>query len=333
MRSPVAALTGGTGFLGRHIAHALAARGWHLRLLVRQQSIGAVPDELAAELVIGGLEDADAVQRLVGGADVVIHAAGLIKARHDSAYWTANLAGTEHVAKMMRHHAPRSRMVLISSLAARAPTLSPYAASKRAAEQAALAALGERAIAILRSSAVYGPGDRETLRIFRAASGPLLVIPREPARISLLYASDLATAVTAAAQTPELRGIYEVTDQQCGGYSWLDIVDTARNVLGVDPPLLRIPTRALRALSPLLHLRRWYPRASILTPEKLREILHDDWSSSPAAQLPPSIWSAHIDLQAGFRQTVGWYLEQGWLSGPATARNTAFARDPGQRRC
>lgn len=333
MRPPLAALTGGTGFIGGHIAHALVARGWRVRRLARQQSVAAVPVELTPELVVGDLDDADALRRLVCGTDVVIHAAGRIKARRDDDYWATNTAGAAHVATAMRRHAPVSKLVLISSLAARAPHLSSYAASKRAGEEAAIAELGATAVVILRPCAVYGPGDRETLRVFRAARGPLLVLPREPGRVCLLHAADLADAIAVVAARRELHGTYEITDQRIDGYSWTEILTALRRALDTSSPVLRLPSQALRALAPLLHIARLSRRADILTPGKLREILHEDWSSDPTAQLPASIWSARIDLQSGFRQTAEWYAEHGWLPMARAAQSARFARQVGQRQC
>ena len=75
--------------------------------------------------------DEAALRRLVDGADAVIHAAGLIKARRPSDFMTVNRDGTALLSAL----APEAPFLLLSSLAAREPQLSPYAASKRAAEE------------------------------------------------------------------------------------------------------------------------------------------------------------------------------------------------------
>src|SRR4029077_1846657 len=88
------AVTGVTGFVGPHLVAALARRGFRLRLLVRRWSPLPSLDGIAADMVLGDLSDEAALKRLVEGADAVVHAAGLIKARLPSDFMTVNRDGT-----------------------------------------------------------------------------------------------------------------------------------------------------------------------------------------------------------------------------------------------
>src|SRR5690349_20385301 len=82
------AVTGVTGFVGPHLVAALARRGFRLRLLVRRWSPLPSLEGVAAEMVLGDLLDETALKRLVEGADAVVHAAGLIKARRPGDFFT-----------------------------------------------------------------------------------------------------------------------------------------------------------------------------------------------------------------------------------------------------
>lgn len=319
MRYPLAAVTGGTGFIGRHVARALSVRGWRMRLLVRRTPLPAPLVELEPEIVLGDIEDDRALRELMHGADAVIHAAGLVRAASGRDYFRANASGSERVARVVRREAPGTRFIVVSSLAARAPQLSAYAASKRAGEEAALAACGPTLAAVLRPTAVYGPWDRETLRVFRAARG-LLVLPAESGRISLVHAEDVAAAIVALAEDRALRGTFEITDSRRTGYSWDEIAAAVAGALGFRPRVLRVPGAVLRCGAPLLHVARLTRRPAMLTPGKLREILHDDWSSTPAAQLPPSMWKPKIGLDSGFSRTAQWYRDNGWMAPIAPSR-------------
>lgn len=314
MRGAIAAITGSTGFAGGHVARQLATRGWRLRLLVRRTPL---PPELAVldpEIVAGDLQDEAALRALVRDADAVVHVAGLIKASTRRDYFSVNCQGSERIGRAVRQHAPDSRFVVVSSLVAREPSLSPYAASKRAGEEAAVSACGAAPAVVLRPSAIYGPQDRETLRAFRAARRPLVVVPGSSGRITLLHVADFAEAVAALSSDRSLRGVFEITDDQWSGYSWTEIMSGLAAAVGSTPRVLGIPDRALHAVAPLLHVARLVRSSGILSPGKLREILHGNWSSDPKAQLPSSIWQPTIGLASGLSQTARWYIEHGWLS-------------------
>ncbi len=125
MTPPVAALTGGTGFLGRYLAKAFHQAGWRIRLLTRRAPLHPMLDRIPLELELGGLDDAAALGRLVSGATAVIHAAGLVKARSLAALMAVNRDGTARLAEAVAATLSPPRLLLISSLAAREPTLSP----------------------------------------------------------------------------------------------------------------------------------------------------------------------------------------------------------------
>src|SRR5665213_1536813 len=160
----VAAVTGATGFLGRRLVPALVASGWRVRVLVRRTPPGDLWEGCGPELVAGDLGSLAALDTLTAGADVLIHGAGLIKAARRSDFFAVNAEGARNAARA----APAGGLLLVSSLAAREPRLSDYAASKRAGEELALAVAGPR-LTIVRPPAIYGPGDRETLALFRLA--------------------------------------------------------------------------------------------------------------------------------------------------------------------
>jgi hypothetical protein len=64
----------------------------------------------------------------------------------------------------------------------------------------------------------------------------------------------------------------------------------------------------------MLVLGRLSRTTDILSPGKLREILHEDWSSTPAAQLPATTWNPKISLDRGFSETARWYFDNGWMT-------------------
>jgi hypothetical protein len=130
----VVAVTGATGFLGRHLVRALANDGWKPRVLVRRDPIHPLWRDIEIEVVTGDLKTPGALDRLCQGAEVVIHVAGLIKAASLDGFNAVNRDGARAAAQAAK--AAGARFILVSSLAAREPQLSNYAASKRAGEDA-----------------------------------------------------------------------------------------------------------------------------------------------------------------------------------------------------
>lgn len=302
-RRPVAALTGGTGFLGRRVLAGLRAAGWRVRLLVRHPPGGA------ADVVAGSLEDEAALSALVAGADVVVHCAGLTKARTAAQFHAVNVEGALRLGSVIRRVAPGARVVAVSSLAAREPDLSPYAASKAAGEQALLGQSGAAEWMVLRPCALYGPGDPATLPVFRAAQLPLVPIPRQPAaRLALLHVDDAAAAVLAAATAPVACQVWEVGE---GCLDWATILRAAARALGHEASLLPVPRWVLAGATGLM--RRLGAASPLSSPGKLAELLHADWTCAPQRLPPLDLWGPTISLNEGFAATVSWYRAHKWL--------------------
>jgi nucleoside-diphosphate-sugar epimerase len=303
------AITGATGFVGPHLVAALARRGWKTRLLVRRWSPLPSLAGVEADLVLGDLSDEAALKRLVAGADTVIHAAGLIKARNPSDFMAVNRDGTALLSAL----APETMVVLLSSLAAREPHLSPYAASKRAAEGVVAGRSGPWLV--LRAPAVYGPGDRETLAYFRAVARGLAPRPKLPdARLSLIHVADLAEALALAVERPPPASVYEIDDGREGGYGYGDMEIAAEAGLGRTARSLAIPRMVMDGIASMNGIGHALGGpAQILTPGKVAEIFHSDWTVHDRRLAAAIGFAARYDLAGGFADTVLWYRRHGWL--------------------
>lgn len=294
------ALTGGTGFVGRYIVRALLENGWRVRMLARRPLTDMwSPD--AVQVVNGDLSDAAALDTLLAGVDGLVHAAGLIKALHEKDFFSVNRDGAAAVAAAVQRAGGVTRLVVLSSLAARMPELSAYAASKRAGEEVFAGLPG---VIILRPTAVYGAGDRETVRFFRAALQGILPVPAGTAKVTLIHAADVAAAVAAFCQMDAPRcGVYALTDDVPDGYLWPDLARVLGVYAGRRVHLLPVPEFVLSlAAFAGQCAARLTGRAAILSAGKVREMFCD-WSCAEDTQPPPEVWRAEISLSAGLEQT------------------------------
>jgi nucleoside-diphosphate-sugar epimerase len=301
----VAAITGATGFVGPHLVAALARHGWTFRLLLRRWTpLPSLPG-VEAEIIWGDLSDEASLKRLVAGADAVVHAAGLIKARRPIDFDRVNRDGTARLSAL----APDIPFLLLSSLAAREPQLSPYAASKRAAEEVVARRTGPW-IAV-RAPAVYGPGDRETLAYFKMAARGLALQPDQPgSRLSLIHVEDLAEALALALDRALSPAVYEIDDGHPGGYSHADMAAAAADALGRPVRAVRVGRGLMNTVASLNSLR---PGAQILSPAKVRELYHSDWTVHERRLAEAIGFAARFGLVDGFRHTILWYRHRHWL--------------------
>lgn len=308
MTKPVVAVTGATGFLGRHLVRALARNGWTPRVLVRRDPIHPLWRDIEVEIVAGDLKTPGALDRLCRGADVVIHLAGLIKAATLNDFNAVNRDGARAAALAAK--AAGAKFILVSSLAAREPQLSNYAASKRAGEDAVLDVLPQALIA--RPPAIYGPGDTETLALFElAAKSPLLPVLSPDSRIAMIHVHDAAAKLVDYCKTPA-SGVVELSDVRRGGYTWAEIMHAAGAAMGRNPSLARLPDAWLLAAGALADAWSSVTQTPLVFGSgKARELIHADWtlSSAPKAEGVPSVFG----LIDGFQDTVDWYRAEGWL--------------------
>ena len=261
-------------------------------------------------MVRGSLSDRAALGRLVADCDSVIHCAGLTRGVTRAQFDRVNAGGAVACAEAARE-AGVGKFLLVSSLAAREPGISPYAGSKRAGEEGVLGAAEDpMRVTIIRPPAVYGPGDTEMLALFRLMGRGLVpVFGSTDARFSLIYVEDLADAAVAWQRAPVApAGILELDDGQPRGYGWSDLCAIVSAIIGRPVRQIRIPAAALAlpaALNTAAGLFSGYdPMFSL---GKLRELRHPDWVCRSAGREGIPGWSAKYRLAEGLLKTPGWW--------------------------
>jgi len=298
------ALTGATGFVGAHVLDAAARAGHRIAALARRPQ----PPRTSVEWIAGSLDDRAALDRLVAGVDAVIHVAGVVNAADAKGFEAGNVAGTGTMLAAA-DNARVARFIHVSSLAAREPQLSLYGASKARSE--ILVTASPLATAIVRPPAIYGPGDRELLEMFKMAARGFVLLP-PPGRLSLIHAEDLARLLLALTAPPAPVGLtLEPDDGHPGGRTHREFAAMLGAAVG----------RSVRSVSmprPVMAAAAWTDRLvrgdrAKLTPDRAAYFCHPDWVSDPARAAPAGLWAAQIPTRNGLSDTVAWYRQEGWL--------------------
>jgi uncharacterized protein YbjT (DUF2867 family) len=298
------AVTGATGFVGARLLERALAAGHRVRALARRPQ----PPREGVEWVAGALEDEASLAALCSGASAVIHAAGVLKARDAAGFEAGNVAGTRAMLAAAEA-AGVERFVHVSSLAAREPGLSQYGASKARSE--ARVNVSGLPHAIVRPPAVYGPGDRETLELFRMARRGLVLLP-PPGRLSLIHADDLADLLLALAGPDAPNGItVEPDDGRPGGWSHEEFAALLGAAVGRRVKTVAAPAPLLRGAARLDRLLRG-DRAK-LTLDRASYFCHSDWVVHPDRVVPTDLWQPRIATPEGLAATARWYAAEGWL--------------------
>jgi nucleoside-diphosphate-sugar epimerase len=312
-------VTGATGFVGSHISQAFVGAGYEVRCGVRAASdprwisglpIERVPLDLKVEPVN--------LHRALAAVDLVVHAAGITRARREEDYRAINAEGTRKLAAAACEAGVR-RFVLISSLAARGPDQlagdghdhpeSAYGRSKLEAETHLRGFDEQMETVILRPAAVYGPRDTDLLPLFKMASAGWLPLPSAANLLQPVYAEDMARAALAAACKDS--GTFAVAE--AASYTWGDVVTGLEKALGRNIRGVRVPAAAIVAAG---RAAEWAARPFSAVPffdeRRARDLTHRTWTCDvPEKALG---WRAEVALLEGLERTALWYRQAGWLS-------------------
>ena len=271
------ALTGATGFVGRRVISLLLEQGHSVRALARPGR--TLPGHEKLTRVSGTLADQNSLNALVRDCEAVIHIAAATSGFDYDDLAQTNVSGSGHLLDAIVSTAPQARLVHVSSLAAREPQLSDYAASKRAGEE--LVSTNAIHWLIIRPPAIYGPQDPALAPLWRMlARGWLPRMGPRQARFSLLHVDDLASALVSAAVNGWPKPVMiNLHDGHRDGYSWPEIAEIAARVRRGRVRMIKVPQALLRVAGAtnLFVARFRRSRPPVLVPNKVAELVHPDW--------------------------------------------------------
>ncbi len=296
------ALTGASGFIGRNLVSQILQSGWQVRALVRSLKNASSLLPSSVQLFEGSLEDINSLKAFVTNCDSVVHAAGVTKGVSRSDFFAGNVEGTANLIQACMGQSVLPRFVLLSSLAAREPSLSPYAWSKSEGEKV-LKKHGDRfPWIIFRPPAVYGPYDQHVLPLFSIINrGICPQLNDNNARFSLIHVDDVSQAIIHWLKKGQpVSQTYEIDDGRTGGYSWQEVFQI------IHPGFrLRIPiSSSLLSLLAVINekLAKFFGYMPMLTKGKVAELRHRDWVCDLRGTKDQLGWTPQVPLQEGLRR-------------------------------
>lgn len=300
----IIAVTGGTGFVGRRLVDLALERGHEVRALTRRLQ----QPRAGVAWIEGDLESRDALESLVIGTDAVVHVAGVINAPDAAGFVGGNVTGTLAMLAAATAAGTR-RFVHVSSLAAREPQLSQYGASKARSEE--LVRGSGLDWVIVRPPAVYGPGDRETLELFRMAKGGLILLPPK-GRLSLIHVDDLGRLLLTLAESDmPAHETLEPDDGRPKGWTHREFATALGRAVGRRAISLATPRPLLKFGATVDRFVR--RDKAKLTPDRAAYFSHPDWVVSSSSAPAKDVWQPQVATENGLTQTAEWYRAHGWL--------------------
>ena len=255
-QSPLVTIIGGSGFVGRHIAQAMARRGWRVRVACRRPNEAMFVKPYGAvgqvEPVQCNIRDEASMRAVIRGSDAVVNCVGLLFDSGRNTMAATQAEGAGRAARIAAEEGAR-RFVQISAIGADAASPSAYARSKAAGEAAVVAAFP--GAVILRPSVVFGQDDGFFNRFAAMAQFIPFVLPLVSAgtKFQPVWVQDVAEAAARAACGEAAPGVYEL-----GGPSvctlreacelMLQVTRRQRLILDIPPAIARLQARFLELL-------------------------------------------------------------------------------------
>jgi uncharacterized protein YbjT (DUF2867 family) len=238
-------VTGGTGFVGGHVVHALRARDLPVRALARDPAKAAKLESWGVELAQGDMTDSDSVRRALEGCEVVVHLVAIRQGKKRD-FERIMIAGTRELVAAAKAAGVR-RLVLMSALGTTEDTKDavPYYGAKWEMEETVKAAGVEHVI--FRPSFVFGRdgGILPTFRKLAKLTPVTPIIGSGEQRIQPIWCDDVGAYFAEGVNKPEAAN----RTFELGGpdpVAWNEFWARLKRVLGLKRPSLHVPVGLMR---------------------------------------------------------------------------------------
>lgn len=283
MEQKIVTIIGGTGFLGRYTAQALAHAGYRLRVVSRHPHLAAEiqtygdPGQVA--LIPGDLNDVPSLVPIIKDSYAVIDLVGVLFERGKQNFAALHAVASEKLAAAAKESGVK-RFVFVSALGVDSDCASSYSRSKLMGERAVLAAFPEATI--IRPSIMFGAEDNFFNKFAKMAmfAPALPLIGGGKTLFQPVYVGDVSRAIATCIDKPETCGeIYELGGRKI--WSFKEILQYILQVSGRRRLLIPLPFWLASILGSILE---WLPIPQ-LTRDQVRLLKCDNVVNEKAKTL------------------------------------------------
>lgn len=320
-------VTGGTGFIGSHLADRLIEDNqWDtVKCLVRSNEKWLKGKSF--EKISGDLDSIRTIDSSLKDIDTIFHIAAIVKAPSKKKFLHANVQATENLIRLAKKNNVQ-KLVILSSLAAAGPSngeplqedaemkpVSMYGESKKLMEQMVHnLADDDMSVTILRPPAVYGPREDQIFTLFNMMSkgiAPIIGDGENP-KLSILFVHDLVQAIIKASEQSE-KGVHTYFISGDRITNWNEIKDIVSTVLDKKTIALKIrPSWVKKIAGALETTAALFGSYPILNREKANEMILT-WTCSHEKAAKELSYKPEYTLEEGISRTLRWYKKHNWL--------------------
>jgi dihydroflavonol-4-reductase len=323
-------VTGATGFTGIELTKKLVAEGLKVSAVARPSSNLEPFKGLPITWYRGQVSDETVMLEALQGQEYVFHVAAAFREAKSTEmdYWNVHVKSTQIIANAVINNPSFKRLVHVSTFGVHGHIANPpateeypfgpgdsYQSTKLEAELWLIdfAKKNNLNYTIIRPAAIYGPGDRRLLKLFKMATMPIFpLLGQGKCMIHLVHVEDLVNTFLIAATHPAAQGEVFVS----GGDEAIPVADVASIIaeyFNVKTRIVRLPITPFFIaadicemickpfkIEPPLYRRRvaFYSKDRHFDVSKMRNVLG---------------YKPKFSNREGLEQTAEWYVQQGWM--------------------
>jgi len=324
-------VTGGTGFTGKVLLRELCSTGATVRVIARASSNRDGLEDLDIEWFTGEVYDQATIEQAMPGVNYIFHVAAAYREAKidDDVYWKVHVQSTQILAHAAVKEPNFKRFVHTSTVGVHGHIDQPpadenyrfapgdeYQNTKVEAEQwiREFAQENSLPITVVRPAAIYGPGDRRLLKVFKIAKLPVCPILGFGYKglYHLIHVNDLVNFMMLSATLKSTQGeVYICGNEQA--MSIHDMIKLISQQLGRQPLFIRLPVTPFFWLGDLCELI--CKPLNIEPPIYRRRVAFftKDRSFNTNKMRADTGYEYVYSNQQGLQELTDWYVEQGWL--------------------